>query len=167
MRKERIPVVFFSIAAILLAISPLIYLFRGEIGLWDALLTIAVCITFLAMGYMILCSYTISRDPLYAVFFLALFIWPFILAAITFSISGAAGLAKKGLENKMGGFGDPVSSLLLLDDLVFGAKLIRLSLFLMFITNALLLAPFSIIYRRVRNTKATLAEELNPRELNS
>jgi len=90
----------------------------------------------------------ISKNRLYIAFFIALFLWPIITTAISFSISGAQGLFKKGLENKIGGFGDFVSCELLLEDLILGAKLVRLGMFLMLTTNILLLVPFWIMHSR-------------------
>jgi len=123
------------------------------ISLTDLILSTVTAILFLLLGYLIIRSYMLSRDKIYLWFFTSVFIWPLIYAAISFSISGAKGLVKKGLENKIGGFGDYASVMLLLDDLTQGVKLVRLSISLMLVTNILFLVPFAILYHRL--TKKT------------
>jgi len=82
--------------------------------------------------------------------FAALFIWPIINATISFYLTGSISLPKHGAEIKIGGFGDFLSAICTVDNLIQGTPFARASLFLMLITNLILLIPVSMMYQRIR-----------------
>jgi hypothetical protein len=141
------PKVIFIFFLILASISPIIYLFRGFIGGIDFLISIGAIMLFLSTGYFILKLYiSSSKNPVYIIFFLSFFIWPMISSTIYFYQSGSFGLAKSGLESRIGAIGDYVGILLLLDNCVSDGRFVSISLRLMILSNLFLIAPFALMY---------------------
>jgi hypothetical protein len=140
----------FVVLMLLGAAGPLSQLFIGALTILDCVLGIATVVTFWVLAFPIVDSYALTRDRVYLLFLVALFLAPIFTGAVSSCVLVDRGPMKFNWEVRMGGEGDPITAQHMLDLATDGVPLVRLGLTLMLFTNLLLLLPFLMMYQRIR-----------------
>lgn len=146
--RARIRVAFAALM-ITASVPACVQVFVGAVTLWDWLLAVLTMATFLYMTFLVADGYAMTRDPLLMWLFVALFFWPLVSAGISFYLMQDLMPGKFGHRFRMGGSGDFVSAVNLLE-LMDEIGVARASLVLMLCTNVTFLVPVVMMYRRVR-----------------
>jgi hypothetical protein len=148
-RKRRLARSFFVILGLVSLVGPCASFAVGTIAIVDCLLAIAVIALFIYLNYLLLDAFIITNDPVYVALLIALFFWPIITCGVSYYLTAIEQLPKKGLEYKIGGFGDSLTVGFMLGVEGLNERFLRPSLLLMLGTNTAFLVPILMMYRRV------------------
>jgi hypothetical protein len=140
--------VFFSVLGVVFISVVALMLSMGSTDPLRSLLAVLVIASFLFINYLLMDALAMTRDKLYVALLVALFIWPVITSAVSYYLTGAEALAKKGLEYRIGGFGDCLTVGFMLDVEGLNEQFLTPSLLLMLGTNTAFLVPVFMMYRR-------------------
>ncbi len=161
-RKRQLARSFFVVLGLVSLVGPCASFALGTIAILDCLLAIAVIAFFVYLNYLLLDAFIMTKDPVYVALFAALFLWPIITCGISYYLTAIEQLPKKGLEYRIGGFGDSLTIGFMLGVEGLNEKFLRPSLLLMLGTNIVFLVPVLTMYRRA--TMKRLASKNADRE---